>query len=117
VLWLFKEPEDTSNFAPCDLQFAESILEETDEGPVTFVVKGGELHGEYRENPVPAGISMPLPATIVEYLADSECENPELLILDVGGLDEYGQCVPEGGVVHCFQGAQLRRNDVTIMKN
>jgi len=114
--WLFKEPENKFDFKPCDLEFTEFVEQDSDNGPVEYDTKCGELHGEYREYPKPSGLSMPQPATVVELHTMSEVEDPELLILEVGGLDEYGETLSVGGVVSFYQGSNINLTDITLVK-
>jgi hypothetical protein len=117
--WLFTEPEDKGDFIPAKLEMA-SVFDQTidDVGRVEFSVKGGALHGELRERPIPAGVPQPQFVSITEYSAGEyydRIENPELVVLEIGGLDEDGDQLVEGGLITVFQGANVDPNDLSLM--
>jgi hypothetical protein len=116
ILWLFEEPADTSNFRPCDLRFTEWICRDTEDGQAEYAVKGGPLHGECFEFPRPPGVLQPQLATVVEYRTETDTDNPEILVLEIGGLDGSGNLVSEGGIVTFFQGANIGGNDISFIK-
>lgn len=117
VLWLFQEPENKYDFKPSDLKFTGWIDHETDSGVTKFDVKGGELHGECREKPIPSGLKQPQPATVVEYNTGQDgVEDTEVLIIELGGLDEHGDPVVEGGVVYFFLGSPVANNDIELIQ-
>ena len=113
-LWLFQEPTSKDNFIPAELKFTTQIFQNVEgQGEVCYQAKGSEIHGEHHE--VSPGGSKPQPATIVEWLAEAEVENPELIILEVGGLDEYGERLDEGGYVIFLQGAAVGGADIKLL--
>lgn len=115
-LWLFKEPNDLSNFRPCELEFTSWIDQDTINGITKFDVRMGAVRGEYRETRSPADRIDPQPATVVEYCASTaEVEDSELLVLEVGGLNEYGEQLDEGGIVHFFLGAPIASCDIEFV--
>ena len=112
--WLFQEPANKHAFIPAELSFTKQIIQHVEEhGEVCYAVKGAEIHGEHRE--VYPGGGRPQPATVVEWIAQTEIENPELLVLEVGGLDEYGECLAEGGYVIFLQGASVSGTDIKLL--
>ena len=109
--WLFKEPVD-ENFVPSDLEFSDVIDQKIDGEMVKYEIKGGTLYGEYTEQP--DGVE-PEFAAITEWLANTECQNPEIICFELGGLDEDGDPVADGGFVMFLQGANIGVNDIEIM--
>ncbi len=87
--WLFQEPADPNNFTPEELRYTMSLRQTIQNGnsqtEVIYNLKGqGELQCKYRETPPRSGMSQDLLATVVEYRADQQVENPEFLIMEVG---------------------------------
>ena len=78
-----------------------------------FVAKGAEIHGEHRELDPSSTIAQP--ATIVEWLAETDVEHSELMALEVGGLDRFGQRLPEGGYVVLMLGKSVPSADVKLL--
>lgn len=121
IFWLFKNPSETGldpdNFRPCDLEYTDWIDQDTNGGTVSFDVKGGALHGECRENPTPSGIKQPQPATVVEYITEQKgAEDTEILLLEIGGLNEYGEQLEEGGVLHFYLGSPVQTKDLDLIQ-
>lgn len=120
VFWLFKNPAESglnpNDYRACELDFTNWIDQETPEGTTKFDIKGGALHGECRESPVPSGLKQPQPATVVEYITEQTVEDTEVLLLEVGGLDEDGDPLDEGGVVGFFLGSPVAANDLDLVQ-
>jgi hypothetical protein len=119
AFWFFKNPEESGlgdDFKPCELEFTNWIDQKTDNGVTKFDIKGGALHGECRESPTPSGLKQPQPATVVEYISEQDVEDTEVLILEIGGLDEYGEQLDEGGVVGFFLGSPVNGNDIDLIQ-
>lgn len=115
-LWLFKEPNDLSNFRPCELEFTGWIDQDSKNGMTKFDARRGAIHGECRETPSSADRVDPQPATVVEYYASSGAEeDSELLVLEVGGLNENGEQNDEGGIVHFFLGSPIASCDIEFV--
>ena len=113
-LWLFQEPPNRHEFVPADLKFASQIFQHVEErGEVCYQAKGAEIHGEYLEVSPNGGERQT--ATIVEWLAETDVENPELIILEIGGLNEYGERLDEGGYVSFLQGAAVGGADIKVL--
>jgi hypothetical protein len=116
--WLFQPPENEDNFNPADLRFTLSIDKTVDGNRVVgFHQKGqGVLYGEQYEEPRPSGVPQPQFVTLVEYQADTAYENPELLLLEVGGVDRSrpGQRF-RGGFITMYEGANVSPNDLELM--
>lgn len=114
--WLFQEPTDVNDFRPADLQFTKRVFQHVEKhGEVCYDRKGEEIHGVYRE--VSPGGGQPQPATVVEWLARTEVDNPELLALEVGGLNEHGERIAEGGLVTFLQGATVSGTDINLLSS
>lgn len=116
--WLFEEVEDEDT-PPCDYEPAQKFDQMIDEARVQFCIKGGTLHGEMQERPVPTGLPQPQFVGVTEYAVEStqydRVENPELVVLEIGGLDEDGEQLPEGGLMYVFQGANISPNDLSLL--
>ena len=118
--WLFDMPPEDEEFAPFELDMIPMFNQEVDDvGQVQFAIKGGTLHGELRTYPIPGGVPQPQFVSITEYAAEAEhyarVENPELVVLEIGGLDEDGDPFHEGGLVRVLQGANINPNDLSLM--
>lgn len=117
ILWLFKEPQDDSDFRPCELEFTGWIDHDAGSGINKFDAKVGALHGEFRETPTPSDSEQTRPATVVEYsTGQAGVEDPEILVLEVGGLNAHGEQVSEGGVVHFFLGGPVGNRDIDLIQ-
>jgi hypothetical protein len=53
---------------------------------------------------------------VVEYRTETDTDNPEILVLEIGGLDGSGNLVSEGGIVTFFQGANIGGKDISFIK-
>lgn len=141
-LWLFNEPEDPDNFDLIELQFANEVLWNvpvggpTGDGMVeaTYRKKVRDFYGRVFTDPPESGVGDQI-ATIVEYVTDADCDNPELLILETGEVgsilieedyDEDGEFISEehetttnaesqGGYIEVFFGALIRANEVSVL--
>lgn len=88
--WIFQEPEDPEDFNIADLRYTQSIFIDNDGSDIEYKMKDfGEIYGELSEEPSQI-ITSPTPAIIVEYAATTECDDPELLILEIGEEDDGG---------------------------
>lgn len=121
ALWLFQQPEDPDDFDYNDLEFTTEIPgpEEDGQPSVIFQLKGqGVLHGNLTSAPAqqPGGRTF---ISIAEYRANAACANPELLLLETGGvsLDEDIPDSEEGGLITLWQGAPLAPEEVDVLQN
>ena len=103
--WVFEAPADESNFSVDELEFAAVIDQTLDDGTkVNYRRKAqGVLFGGVR---IDGGD--PKFATVVEYAADVECDNPELFLLELGEPDA-------SGAVWLYQGANVGTEDVDVI--
>jgi len=111
-LWLFMAPDNPENFKYNDLKFTDFIEIETDDDEVLVYRQKGfkEMHCKCELEPVTSGIKNPV-ATIVEYQAEGDCENPELLLFESGG-----QAASEGGLIRLMLGCTLRPTEMDILE-
>ena len=111
-LWLFLEPDNPDDFQYNDLKFTDQIeIEEDDDEMLVYRQKGfKEMHGKCVLLPVLSGMGEPI-ATIAEYKADRACENPELLLFELGGQDSS-----EGGLIRLMLGCSLRPTEIDILE-
>ena len=117
VQWLFAEPLENSSYKPCDLDFTGWIDHDTGDGVTKFDVKGEALYGELRTKPGTEDSQEPQFATVVEYSTDQVgVDDSEALILEVGGLDTFGEQLSEGGLVYFFLGGPVAINDIDLIQ-
>jgi len=110
VTWLFEEPQDVDDFVPAELAYKEVIESDTkEEGKVEFVTELGTKFGEI--------VGEQTFAQVTEYMADNNVENPECIIIELGGVtpDPDEQDNPEGGFVRFLQGCTIGTNDIELM--
>jgi hypothetical protein len=116
--WLFQAPPDENNFRPGELEYTETI-EQTVEGRVVVYRRKpqGLLFGAMTEEPKPSGLEEPQFVAVLEYRAEGETENPELLVLEIGGVraDDRPGTPDEGGFVVLLQGTNVSTSDVERM--
>ncbi len=116
-LWLFQQPANPDHFTYDELHFTTEITGPAADGqqPPVFRMKGqGELSGLLT---IDGGTARQEFATIVEYAADDGADNPELLLLEVGGLDLHsGEPCPDGGLITLLQGTPLGENEVEVLR-
>jgi len=121
--WIFARPEDLDNFDPDDpeqvnaLNFTTEIPSEEISGTkgITYTQIFDESYGECTED----GSDEKMVATVAQYRADEDCDNPELFVVEIGAVaaeeedgeegeddendlvddwdDEYGDEEEEGG--------------------
>jgi len=113
--WLFNEPENPDNFECNDLSYAIDIEQtiQTSEGEqeLAFNQKSqGEMSGTCTCLPLKSGMEKTF-ATLVEYIAEQKCENPELLIFELGPEDSK-----DGGLIRMMLGAELNFNDIDVLQ-
>lgn len=114
VFWLFDEPLDPESFKCNELSYAREITQDLDEEQgkreIRFRIKGqGELHGACTHEPRGSWPETMM-ATIVEYAAEEESPNSELMILELGG--EEGD---EGGLITLLLGCEIRQGEVEVL--
>jgi len=111
-LWLFMEPDNPEEFQFNDLKFSDFIEIEEDNGDMlTYRQKGfKEMHCECEIVPEPSEIFDPI-ATIVEYKAKGVCENPELLLWELGGKDSS-----DGGLIRLMLGCTLGPTEIDVLE-
>lgn len=106
---LFQAPS-TEKWVPADLEWTESFELSIENKDVGFNKKS-LVYGEATERPKLTGIDVSF-ATIVEYAAVSQVPNPEILILELGGIDEDGNKSPNGGFVLPLEGYCISNDEV-----
>lgn len=99
---LFQSPKDSNNFNPCDLEWTESFSF-VDNGKDVWFNKKANFHGETEDRPKLTGIDVSI-ATVTEYAAVEQATYPEVIILELGGIDITGDLVPNGGIVIPLEG-------------
>ncbi len=108
--FIFSPPENPEYFDVAELEFAHEIDYTLDDGDdVVYKQKPqGILFGEMYEQPRPTGVRQPQFVSIMEYSAQQECPNPELMIVEMGdpSVDSY---------VVLLQGTNVNIHDVDVM--
>ncbi len=116
-VWLFEPPEDEDDFVPGDLEYAkypDVPPVDDEEEKVNYVAKQpGPLFARYKS--YPGSSSDPSFITVVEYSSEEDCNDPEMLVLEEGGLDEDGDPAPHGGWVTILLGTPLDFNEVDAL--
>jgi hypothetical protein len=112
ILWLFTEPDNPVNFQYNDLKFSDFLeIEEDNEDTLIYRQKGfNEMHCECEILTVSTGNKDTI-ATIVEYQTKQTCENPELLLFELGG-----QSRKEGGLIRLMLGCNLRPTEIDVLE-
>ena len=114
-LWLFQQPSDVNNYAPSDLEFTTEISYNGEvsgqQMEIEYSEKGqGALYGEMTTKPAQSGFEHGIFAAIVEYQAEQSCDNPELLLLELGGENDQS-----GGLITLMLGSPISQSDVTVI--
>jgi hypothetical protein len=115
--WLFEDPGSDWQSTYNDLQFSNIINMDQNAGenkPATRIVYQqkpfGTMFARCIEEPQEAGLEDYL-ADIVEYSTADETDNPELLILELGGEDSQ-----EGGYIMMMLGCGVSASDLRVFK-
>lgn len=110
--WLFSEPQK-ENWKPRDLKFTHEITQkpEGEDREVVYVQKSQEMYGHSSESPKPSGLPDKVLATIVEYSTQDTTDNPELLVVELGGEGKN-----EGGHITLWLGSQVNPNEVEVVR-
>ncbi len=121
VLWLFQQPADPNHFSYTDLHYTMEIQGPTEPGQAQLLYEmkdQGEMYGTMvtvnTQNPIGERCFV----TLVEYGANRDCENPELLVLEMGGVSPEAS-VPdsgEGGLIVMLQGTPLNDNEIEVLQ-
>lgn len=121
--WIFNEHDlSDENCGWLDMNYSHSIRWsfDDDEGnpfEVEYLSKGGrdneivQFHGRIAYKPTMSGIDDHV-ATIVEYTSVTECHAPEVLILEVGCVDN-----DRGGIIDLYFGNAINTTEIEIMAN
>ncbi len=118
--WIFQEPDNPDDFEYDELEFVSEIIWNVDveeegevvEREITYRIKGqGVLYGSSTHDPTQAGL-VRIMAAVVEYTADKDCANPELMLLELGG--EHGE---EGGLISMLVGCRINKTEVDVLKS
>jgi len=116
-LWLFQEPRDVNNYKLSELEFTTAIDRETEvhgsTRQVSYEQKSqGVLYGSMTSDPAETGFERGVFTAVAEYVTgDSAVQNPELLLLEMGG--EAGS---NGGLINLLLGASLTATDFEVVK-
>lgn len=112
--WLFDEPPDPKDFFPDDLNYTDEIVWAVEksgvEQDVVYTMKGQRvLYGLSRHRPIMKGLEEAMTA-VVEYETEDDEDNPELLVLEIGG--ETGN---RGGFVNVMFGIEIGFSEVEVL--
>jgi len=117
MLWLFEEPGPDWHDQYNELRFTDIItIDQAPDGqgrPAQTCYRQkpfGAQYGGCTEMPKGPGVDVS-PATLVEYLSAEPTDNPELLILELGGEDD-----PNGGYIRMMLGCAIDPSDLKVFK-
>jgi len=114
--FIFQEPPDPNNYRVADLLFSDSIrLLSSNNQEIEYVKKNRAVFGNVLDTPKKSGFHYPLFAQMVEYSTSGAADNPEILILESGGLDSKGNPVPEGGWINFWEGRNITEGDFAVI--
>ena len=121
MLWLFQQPADPEHFRYTDLRYTMEIQGPSEPGQPSLLYEmkdQGELYGTMvtvnAKNPIGERCFV----TLAEYGANRDCENPELLLLEMGGVSPE-TTVPdseEGGLIVMLMGTPLNENEIEVLQ-
>ena len=106
---LFQAPQ-SDTWVPADLDWTESFTFNVEGKDVAFNRKFTS-YGEATELPKQSGIDVSF-ASVVEYNSVIPVGNPEIVILELGGIDADGNKVPTGGLVIPLEGYCVDNSEV-----
>ena len=112
--WIFEEPGDSEDFVPSELKMARKFDQEIEGvGKVDFEIKIETLYGEINDQSdgETQFVSITEYRTVKNY---DKIENPEIIILEIGGLNNDGDLINEGGLISVLQGANISQNDLSL---
>ncbi len=111
MYWLFEDPGPNWNSNYQDLRYINIINIDQAATKTSYQQKPfGELYAKCRELPKPPESDEYL-ATVVEYSSTDKTDNPEMLILELGG--EEGQ---QGGYIMMMLGCSVNASDLRVFK-
>ncbi len=119
--WLFQQPANPDHFRYQELAYT-AVIEgpgEAGQPPVQFDMKDqGELHGTMLSTSAQNPNGERCFVTLVEYQANRNCENPELLILEIGGVSPGGNAPDsdDGGLIVLLQGAPIAADEIKVLQ-
>jgi len=120
-LWLFQQPANPEHFAYSELEYTTEIQGPSEPGqpPVCYQMKDqGVMAGTMTtfSGNAPAGKMFTM---LAEYQATGDCENPELLLLEMGGIDPNApdNCDDLGGLIILLQGSPITENEIEVLQN
>jgi hypothetical protein len=116
--WLFQEPEDVHHIVYDELEFASDIPwivaipgshgDETKE--IIYRMKEqGVLYGMTTHLPPQTGLENVM-GVVVEYITEDDEDNPELIILEIGGEHKN-----TGGMISVMFGVAVSPSDVEVL--
>ena len=118
-LWVFEEPKDFEDFSFDELEFVHEFRwivdagDEDDSGEkeIEFRLKAqGILYGSCTRDPVQSGIDRMM-ASVAEFSTTDDYENPEVMIIELGGEKS-----DEGGLISLMVGCPIRTAEVEVLK-
>jgi hypothetical protein len=111
-LWLFMAPDNQEDFQYNDLKFTNLIeIEGENDEMLAYARKGaGEMHCQCESKPANPWMKEQI-ATVVEYKSDQSCDNPELLLFELGGQNSK-----EGGLIRVMMGCDLRPTELDVLE-
>lgn len=117
MYWLFEDPGPDWQDCYEVLQFAQAITVDQEPGeagtPTSTCYRQkpwGTLYGQCRETPA-SPLGEPYAAAIIEYQTEDPSDNPELLILELGGEQET-----KGGYITMMLGCPAEPSELRVFQ-
>lgn len=113
--YLFEEPADPEHYVPAKLNYTYQIPWNDDAaGEIIFEKQHDPIFGTLRINDA----DTPVFASMTSYAATTEYQNPEILLLEFGGvsLDAKGADSPDGGLITLLLGTSVPSGDVEVFR-
>jgi hypothetical protein len=111
--FLFRDP-GTTEFVPAELSYSYNIILTVEGKDFEYVEKYESDTGELTHEPRQAGLVYPIFTQFKEYSTTEVVDNPEILILEVGGLRDGQHPIDAGGWVNVMEGRIIDDTDYQI---
>lgn len=121
--WIFDEPENLDDFTYDELKYCNELImsldlnntgsdDEDDLVDVHFKMKGQSVqYGSCKHVPDQSGIGR-IMASIVEYSTDRAYENPNTILIELGGEKS-----DDGGLISLLSGCPINLSEVDVLKS
>lgn len=107
ITFMFNEPE--GEVAPNELEYAREIEPDGEVFEQCLNSFGG-----LEERPFVEGVSYPVFSELAEYKTE-QAENPDLIFLESGGMDEDDEPLPQGGWMEIYRGREINEIEIEVL--